>query len=289
MSLIDYNVERLEFSEDGLANVYFFYKDLNEINIFVEDLDKEYEYETIFKRLFSEKYIIKKIFTTGGKPKLIERFQEFGTHSGSDLKVKNFYIADGDFDRIIDSENMINHNQFIYLETYNIENYFVDEVACLTFIKGFIKKLDSEVEQLVNYEQWLNHVVSNSKDLFFLHSCVKKHHPSIQNVSRPNYFFIDVRTGLVLKDKIDLYKNEIMALDSEIEEKIKSIEVIYMKIFGDNYFNLICGKYLFDSFYSHLSNLTVEKFSKFQLRWALICNFEINKLEYVKNKILSLS
>jgi len=78
-----------------------------------------------------------------------------------------------------------------------------------------------------------------------------------------------------------------MVLDNEIEEKIKSIEVKYMKIFGDNYFNLICGKYLFDSFYSHLSNLTVEKFSKIQLRWALICNFEINKLEYVKNKILS--
>jgi len=117
MNFINDNIEKLEFSEEGLANVYFLYKDLNDINIFVEDLDKEYEYETIFKRLFSDKYSIRKIFPTGGKPMLVKRFQEFGTHSDKDLKVKNFYIADGDFDRIIDSENMINQNQIIYLET----------------------------------------------------------------------------------------------------------------------------------------------------------------------------
>ena len=44
----------LQFSEEAELNRYLFYSDLNEINFFVEDKDKEYEYETIFLRLFKE-------------------------------------------------------------------------------------------------------------------------------------------------------------------------------------------------------------------------------------------
>ena len=58
----------LQFTEEGELNRYLFYSDLNEINFIVEDKDKEYEYETIFKRLFKGKYKIASIIAANGKP-----------------------------------------------------------------------------------------------------------------------------------------------------------------------------------------------------------------------------
>ena len=47
--------------EAQITNTVFF-EDVNDITIYVEDKDKEAEYETIFKRLFQEKYKINKIY-----------------------------------------------------------------------------------------------------------------------------------------------------------------------------------------------------------------------------------
>ena len=71
--------------------------------------------------------ISSKIVAKGFHPSL-------GIHHKSQLNNYNFaddiieiFIVDGDFDRYIKKEEMIEHHNFIYLETYNIENYFIDE------------------------------------------------------------------------------------------------------------------------------------------------------------------
>lgn len=45
------NVEGLSFSREALSNRSLFLAQLNDINIYVEDVGKEYEYEEIFERL----------------------------------------------------------------------------------------------------------------------------------------------------------------------------------------------------------------------------------------------
>ena len=49
------NTDDLLYSSEAKATEYLFFCDLNNINIFVEDEGKEFEYETIFKRLLGKK------------------------------------------------------------------------------------------------------------------------------------------------------------------------------------------------------------------------------------------
>ena len=58
----------LNYSNDALLTRVIFLASQNDLNIFVEDTNKEYEYEEIFERLFSEDLRINCIFPTGGKP-----------------------------------------------------------------------------------------------------------------------------------------------------------------------------------------------------------------------------
>ena len=85
----------LVYSEEALLNRVLYLASSTEINIFVEDEGKEYEYEEILERLLSDDIKINLIFPTGGKLKLEEAYSLFGqsTEYG-----KCFFIADGDFD-----------------------------------------------------------------------------------------------------------------------------------------------------------------------------------------------
>ena len=88
----------LEYSFDASLNRTLFYSEFNDINIYVEDINKEYEYETVFKRLLGDEYRISSIFCMGGKIGVIKAFEENKKQNINDL---NFYIVDGDFDRYI--------------------------------------------------------------------------------------------------------------------------------------------------------------------------------------------
>ena len=111
----------LLYSEEASATRALFYQGLNDINLFVEDKGMEYLYETIFKRLLGANYCISAIYALGGKTNVIARYHEFGDKLDD---TPNFYIVDGDFDRYIHKEDMVNAPNFIYLQSYNIENYF---------------------------------------------------------------------------------------------------------------------------------------------------------------------
>ena len=54
------STDDLRYSSEAVETEYLFFCDLNDINIFVEDEGKEFEYETIFKRLLGKKYKITK-------------------------------------------------------------------------------------------------------------------------------------------------------------------------------------------------------------------------------------
>ena len=56
------------------------------------------------RRLLEDKFCIRAIFSLGGKSNVKKLYREFGNNTGG---VKNYYIVDGDFDRYIDSESMI--------------------------------------------------------------------------------------------------------------------------------------------------------------------------------------
>ena len=274
----------LKYSDEALTTRFLFFQNLNEINLFIEDTGDEYIYETIFKRLFGNEYNIQAIFPQGGKPKVKQCFLEFGEKTNG---IKNFYIVDGDFDRYIHQEHMIDNPCFLYLKTYNIENYFVDEDACVQFSKGHLKCLDNMAKTKVNFKNWKEKIVSQSAKLFLCYCYIQKYHPTIENVSRSSFLFLDDKTGFEKEGSYQKYwDNEIAVLDVNPQENIDKIDIIYKSINGNDYFNLICGKFLLDSLCAYLRNLFKETFNKEEFKWHLINHFDISKLDYVKNAIL---
>jgi len=277
-------LDDLMYSSEAQAARFILYQGLNEINLIVEDANREYIYETIFKRMLGNRYNISAIFAVGGKPAVIERYKEFNSETDG---IKNFYIVDGDFDRYIHKNDMINDPCFIYLKTYNIENYFIDEKACAQFSKGYLKCLDNIVKTKVNFNNWKTRIVSESAKLFLCYCYIQKYYPAIENVTRAPFLFLDDRTGFERPDAYKKYwENEILTLDSNAQDKINEIDAIYRSTNGDNYFNLICGKFLLDSLCAYLRNLFKTTFNKDEFKWHLINHFDISKLDYVKNAIL---
>lgn len=275
--------EGLKFTEDAELNRYLFYRDLNEINFFVEDKNKEYEYETIFERLFDGKYKITSIISANGKLGVKKAFEEFGEVDVNNRNKNNFYIVDGDFDRYIHSEEMIDNDHFIYLKYYNIENYFIDEYAICKFSKGKLHMVDRKVKEKVQYSVWRERIVDQSKRLFLLYCAVQKKLPMIQNVARNEYKFIDCKTGFERENGYQSYYDYIIALDPDIDVEVALIKNEYESINGEDYYGFICGKFLLVSLYVYLSRIIKKSFTKEDLRWGLLCEFDVSKLNYVRD------
>ena len=81
------------------------------------------------------------------------------------------------------------------------------------------------------------------------------------------------------------YKKYILNLNNLAESEVEKIKISYYKK-HNNEFNLICGKFLLESLYCHIRNITGINFRKDDFRWHLICDFDIRKLGYVKERIL---
>ena len=281
------NNDDLTFSSEATLTRAVLYHGLNDINLFVEDANRQFEYETIFKRLLGEKYCIKTIFAVGGKPEVKKSYGEFGANYHG---VRNFYIVDGDFDRYIacEREKMIEDDCFIYLKPYNIENYYIDEQACLLYAKGFLKQPDDIVRQTIDFPAWKNQIVSEAKKLFLCYCLVKTVSPKEKNVSRSPYEFIDGRTGFERTDgAFDIYLNHVKSLTENYDDCIQAIVSLYEAENGSDYFNLICGKFLLTSLMCHIRNKTGQKFKIDNLKWFLTNQFDIVRLNYIKERILT--
>lgn len=278
-------LDDLTYSSESAAARFLLYQGQNEINLIVEDVGMQHIYETIFKRLLKDKYNIRTIFPVGGKPKVKDCFFEFGEETDG---IKNIYIVDGDFDRYIYPDKMIQSKCFIYLKAYNIENYLIDENACIPFVKGRLKLLDQAVKEKLNFQYWKKRIVSEAAKLFLCYCFIKKYYPTQRSVSLSSYLFIDKDTGFERSDgAYQKYWKSIIELDKDAEKKILEINAIYKKENGDNYFNLICGKFLLDSLYCYIRKIIKSKFEKDDFKFHLVNHFDISKLDYLKKAILS--
>lgn len=320
---------RFEYSENGLRNRTLFYSGNNDINIYVEDSGKEYVYEEIFKRLLGENYRIASIFPLGVKNQVLKEYVRKGESSSNGKP--NVFLLDGDFDRYKDYEiankddytgpvdddsmledfilgKMFKSKSVIYLKSYNIENYFIDENAIVSYIKGILKKTDSEIFQILDYSTWRSRIVRESKDLFLIYCFIEKYKNnygymyngdesklSIETVGRGAFPFLDVKTGFKSNSSIldNLYKEVKDALKIEnpkmnLDCELSVIQQEYELINGKDYYNLICGKFLLESLRKYLHKICDRKLDLQNFKWHLVLNFEINELEYIKEKILDL-
>lgn len=274
----------LYFSNEALLSRIYFFDGLNDINLYVEDADSQYMYETIFKRLLGEQYNIQTIFPCGGKKAVEKMFTERGHRTE---KIKNIYVVDGDFDRLISPEDMIQDSQFVYIKMYNIESYFFNEKGLSSLVKSKLKCMDADAHKYLNYTNWYNRIVDEAKDLFLCYCYIQKNKLGIPNVNRSHYEFIDGQTGFKRTDgAFEKYKTELYKSNPGAEAEIQMIRHEFERNFGCHYEVLICGKFLLSSLHSYLYTIVKRSINKDDLLWCLVNSFDVNKLDYIKKACL---
>lgn len=273
-------------NEAQITNTVFF-EDINDITIYVEDRDKEAEYETIFKRLFKDKYRISKIFPAGSKSAVKECFKI----EKDNIEKKQVFIVDGDFDRLKD-EDLIDDPRFIYLEMYNIESYLIDSKAASVFMKRLVCKMDDEIDEMLAFDNWYSQIINQAKDLFLLYLYIQLYMPGVENVSRKPYLFIDQNTGFKRQDgTFEAYKLRILENQENVQEKMQRLKLKYESVYGNDYKNLICGKFLLASLACYIKSKLPKKKRSFdyaRMRWAFINHFDVEKLSFIRERTISL-
>ena len=273
----------LIYSSEALLSRVLFLASSTELNIFVEDDGKEYEYEEILERLLPDSIRINLIFPTGGKLYLEEAYDLFGK---SEEYGKCFFIADGDFDKAL-GRTQINAPNFLYLEKYNIESYFIDESCIANFMRPLLCQQLKKTKQIIDISYWKSIISSYFKQIFALHFIVQNNSLGIPNVSKGAAYFIK-KNGLPKEENLNRYIDDIEKLfptvKGEISTNIGKLESTY----GTDMTCFVCGKYLIESLARYLgSKLNKKKIGYEELERFLISNFDINSLEYIKDKLFA--
>ena len=272
----------LEYSEDALLNRVLFISGRDKVNLFVEDTKKEYEYEELVEKIFTEDFKLRCIFPTHGKLNMIEAYNLFGN---DEEYGKNIFIADGDFDILLGIDMIVADN-FIYLEKYNIETYLIDEDAIIKSMRPRLHMEKQQTADKVNFQFWYSTLIPFFQNLFVLHCLVQKEVPSIQNVARnPNSFLLS--NGLPNESQYQKYKTEIKEEIEDIEGKLTSLKTeMELAAQGDD-LKFICGKYLLASLCLYLNKLTKKKIDSNKLKAELLSRIDANKFTYLKEKIIT--
>ncbi len=273
----------LFYSEAALLNRVLFYSEFNDVNIIVEDEYKEYIYENIFERMFGDRLNICKIFPMKGKKGVEKAFRQYGNQYDNKAVI---YLVDGDFD-IVMGKDMIESPNYIYLEKYNIESYYIEKKAVLKFMAGKMKQTQKKVAEQVEYESWENSVYDSLTRLFINFMVGQSVFPEEKNVGlSPHSFFYD--NGNVNIEKIESYEDNLKKRIDEYQNLFDAFTQKFNTILSGDSTRLICGKYLLASLSKYLRTKTGVTFKEDDFTYYLVTVFNIKKLDFMKNRIIAI-
>lgn len=228
-------------AKEALTKFYAFY---NEANIYVEDEDDEVFYEELLKKVVGDLIRITRVFGVGGKGNLVKKMQEF---TGSSAQTNEFFIADGDFDRIL-NRLLPTTDRLHVLDEYCIENFLFEEDAVCSIVQE--EKPLRTFEQWkakLSFSKWLEETIDGLSPLFACFIFIQKNGLDIQNVKIGIGKFISDGTSPRLdKKKIDEYIASVSSqkpVNGRMEFEKEMLKIIQMM--GDNWQTRkrnICGK-----------------------------------------------
>ena len=275
--------EGLFYSDSALLNRILFYSDYNDVNIFVEDEYKEFIYENIFQRMFNDKIKINKILPMKGKKGVEKAFKELGEMYDGKPAI---YLVDGDFDLVM-GKKMINNPNYIYLEKYNIESYYIDEKAVIKYMAGKMKITQKNVSEKIEYSEWEDMIYAAMKELFINYMIAQEVFPDEKNVGiSPHSFFY--KNGYVNADKVEEYIDQLKSRIIDYDAKYDLYKRKFETILSGDVTKLVCGKYLLASLSNYLREKAKVKFKEEDFTYFLSVLFDIKTLDFVRDRILNI-
>lgn len=279
--------EGLSFSENALLNRSLFLSQFNDVNIYVEDVDKEYEYEEIFERLFECELSLFSIFPLGGKEAVLKCFSEKGEKDENNRI--NIYIVDGDFNNIWENEKISSPNVF-YLDRYNIEGYYYSREAVVKYMRKYWRCVRKEAELRLNLDTWEAILTNELGELFLLFAVVHRYCKDMKNVQLGTGKFLE-KDGHVKQEEYCKYHNEICEKLENAEELVREVrQAIPIRFNGNGKIeSIVCGKYQLESLCRYITSLCKKNIDRRELRSFLISNFDIAQLKVLKDGIEALA
>lgn len=162
------------------ANLGHFFKEVQDINLYIEDTAKEAEnfYKALIKNILPNMKI-KKIFGLGGREKVIEACSK-----PKKQRVKELYIIDGDlycyYLQPLKIPNLFTHN------AYCVENLLIDYHAVVTFIEDSLAVNFEDAKEMCDWENFREVMLNNFNELFFLYAICHKFQLPLKTVKRFN-------------------------------------------------------------------------------------------------------
>jgi hypothetical protein len=180
----------------------------NDVDIFTEDriADKEF-YKTLFKNLFGDDLKIHDITPLGCKSNVLSAYD---SQNPSD-KRRKYYIVDGDLDLIIGT-NRKNEKNLIILDSYCIENYLIEENACVDLIyfsNGTEPK--ESIKLKLKFENWLSYNAKCLVELFINFGILRKYGGGPVLKTAHDFLTVNGKQTILDKTKIENYSQTIKA------------------------------------------------------------------------------
>lgn len=265
--------------------------DVKKIIVFIEDTKGVNIYESIFQRLFLSENFNGCIQPVGSKRKLIEVYKEYSKISVSEQGVPSFFIADLDFDLIIE-KTMISDINFIYLERYSIENYLIDETVGSKFINGRTSQGFENCKKLLNFDEWINKFSMQYVNVLSILATMEWIQLGEKSCSHSPFLFTLEDSWEIDNEKVDyfLHKNvynkctgsKKLDFDRTIIRTEENIE----KYFSNRKWDVIPGKQLLKVYTLYLSSFCSggsPKINDFINFAAETCN--VDTFVFIKEKI----
>lgn len=220
------------------SNMGYFLKDIQDINIYIEDTANEAEnfYKALLKNILPE-LKVNKIIGLGGRENVIQSCLK------KKRNVKELYIIDGDLYCYYDDQKVLD-NLFVH-NAYCVENYLIDSFAVFTFIEDSLAISFEEVMEKCNWNSFYTNMLDSFENLFVLYAICHKFSFSIKTIKRFNTAeWVDhsIRKG---------FKTPNIATILKTSDEIK--EYIISEI-GETEFNTI-----YEEIHSQLSSLEINK------------------------------
>lgn len=273
----------INYSIQALDNRDIFYSDNEKYIMYVEDQGKEYIYESILERMFTRDFIKNiKILGLGGKSRVKNKYKQNKIES----KNNRIYLVDGDFDLLLNNDIIVDNN-FIYLDRYNIESYFIDENALVRCIRINCGLCSENVKSILDFQSWKRKVYNSLENLFILYFIVQYCSLNIPNVSDKVFKYLD-DYGLIDNQKIISYEENVRKNVDNFEEVKQECIEKYKTTLKENPEKLICGKYLLDSLRRYVNKIFTSKIKEETFKNYMIESFDLEVLDFLKNRIRSI-
>lgn len=278
----------LRYSDAARELLPRFYARYNDINVFVEDEDDEIFYEKLLQRLLSDSLRIKRIFGVGGKQNLFEKAKEYSSNTAGE---NTFFIADGDFDRILGISPPTNERLHV-LDEYCIENFLFEEDAiCLVIQEEKPSKSLEQWKTTFSVATWVEKTVDILTPLFACFVLLQKYDRGKPNIGVGIAKFLsNGKCPSVDTRKIDEYVGGVQEelqgrYGVDFREKKEKIEDEMGHTWQDRKRHICGKKYLFPLLIFEIKRHCKRNLNVESLRFRLVKHCRLDSLSSLRQQI----